>query len=205
MSDSSNQDLNEMEPKASQAPVPVLFFVIFVVLVYLSTMYLHNNAGGFNAKVYEPYGSYDVVKAVQPKGNADPRFEKGRVAYVTYCAPCHQNSGKGAPGQFPPLAGSDWVNTEGPNRIIRLIMNGLGGPITVSGVAWNPPAQMPPWKDVITDDEDMACLITYIRGESEWGNSGGPVTAEQVKAVRDEVSSRPIPWTESELFETSEQ
>ena len=205
MADSSNQGSKEMEPTSSRAAVPVGFFVALIVLVYWSTLYLDSNAGGFNAKVYEPFASFDMVKAIQPKGNLDPRFEKGRVAYATYCSPCHQNNGGGSPGQFPPLAGSDWVTAEGPNRIIRLIMNGLAGPIVVNGVDWNPPAQMPPWKDVITDDEELACLVTYIRGESEWGNSASSVTAEQVEAIRAETASRPTPWTQGEIFETSEQ
>ena len=202
MSDSSKPDF---EPTASNAPVPVGFIVAFVVLFYLSTLYLDGNAGGFDAKVYEPFASLDVVKAVQPKGNLDPRFEKGRAAYAVYCSACHQANGVGSPGQFPPLAGSDWVNAEGPNRIIRLVMNGLTGPIVVNGENWAPPAQMPPWGPVITDDEEFACLMTFIRGESEWGNSASPVTAEQVEAVRAEVGSRVAPWTQEELFQTPEQ
>ena len=204
MADSSKQDSGEFEPKASQAPVPVAFFVAFTVLFYLSTLYLDGNAGGFDPKVYEPFASLDTVKAIQPKGNLDPRFEKGRIAYRSYCSPCHQNNGGGSPGQFPPLAGSDWVTADGPNRIVRVVLNGLTGPIVVSGVNWNPPAQMPPWGDLIPDEE-LACLLTYIRGESEWGNNASPVTAEQVEAVRAEVAGRPTPWTEAEINQTSEQ
>ena len=204
MADSSKQDSGEFEPTASRAPVPVGFFVAFVVLFYLGTLYLDGNAGGFDPKVYEPFASLDTVKAIQPKANLDPRFEKGRIAYRTYCSPCHQNNGAGSPGQFPPLAGSDWVTTDGPNRIVRVVLNGLTGPIVVSGKDWNPPAQMPPWGDLIPDEE-LACLLTYIRGESEWGNSASPVTAEQVAAVRAEVAGRPSPWTEAEINQTSEQ
>lgn len=204
MADSSTQDLPEVEPKAARAPVPVGFLVAFVVLVYLATIYLDGNAGGFNPKVYEPFASYDVVKAVQPKGNADPRFEKGRVAYTMYCSPCHQNNGAGSPGQFPPVAGSDWVLADGPNRLIRVIMSGLAGPIVVSGKDWNPPAQMPPWGPLITDDEELACLLTYIRGNGDWGNNASPVTAEQVELIRAESASRATPWTQAELFETAE-
>ncbi|MCS1409514.1 MAG: Cytochrome c-552 [Verrucomicrobia subdivision 3 bacterium] len=203
MTDSSNQDLPEFEPTASRAPVPAVFFVVFVVLFYLSTLYLDSNAGGFDANVYEPFASYDVVKAIQPKGNLDLRFEKGRMAYAAYCSPCHQNNGAGRPGQFPPLAGSDWVTAEGPNRIIRVVLNGLMGPIVVSGQDWNPPAQMLSWREL--SDEEIACIVTYIRGQSEWGNHASAVTAEQVAAIRAEVVTRNTPWTQAELFETPEQ
>lgn len=197
--DSSN--LTEFEPHASQAPVPIPFCVAFFVLIYLATLYLDSNAGGFHARVYEPFASHDVLAAAQPQKNVDPRFEKGRKAYAKYCAPCHQNNGAGSPGQYPPLAGSDWVNDESPNRVLRVILNGLTGPITVSGVQWNTSVQMMPWRDTIEDDEELASLATYIRGQSEWGNEADPVTDEQVKAIRAETAGRTLPWTQPELFQ----
>jgi len=47
------------------------------------------------------------------------------------CALCHQTTGLGKEGQFPPLAGSDWLLASGPNRIGRIVLNGLTGPIRV--------------------------------------------------------------------------
>lgn len=204
--DSPKQKTGEQEPTASDAPVPVGFLVALVVLFYLAILYLDGHAGGFHPKVYEPFASWDLVKASQPKENLDPRFERGRITYATYCSACHQKNGEGMPMTYPPLAGSDWVNAEGPNRVIRLVLNGLTGPIVVSGVEWNTTAQMVAWKDLIGDDEELASLITYIRGETEWGNHASPVSAEQVEMIRAELSSRSSnnPWTQAELFATPE-
>ena len=63
MSDSSKPDF---EPTASNAPVPVGFIVAFVVLFYLSTLYLDGNAGGFDAKVYEPFTSVSYTHLTLP-------------------------------------------------------------------------------------------------------------------------------------------
>ena len=40
---------------------------------------------------------------------------------------------------------------EGPNRIIRIVMNGLIGPIDVKGAQFN--NNMLAWKDALTDDQ----------------------------------------------------
>ena len=47
------------------------------------------------------------------------------------CLPCHQPEGKGLPGVYPPLAGSDWVRGDA-SRLIKILLHGLGGPITVA-------------------------------------------------------------------------
>ncbi len=185
-------------------PLPILFWVGFFLLGFVALLFLDLQAGGFHPRVYPPFASYREVGALQPLSSLDPRFERGRQAYSTYCSVCHQADGRGTPGQFPPLAGSDWVDTESPARLIRVILNGLAGPITVSGEEWNIPTQMLAWKDVITDDEELAALATYVRGQSEWGNSAPPVTAEQVQAIRAEVAGRAAPWTQEELLSLPE-
>ena len=196
----SNQERERQEEAAASRPVPILFIVGFFLLGYISTLYLDSRAGGFHPRVHAPFDSHRMVRDLQPRSNLDPRFERGRLAYNTYCAACHQTGGKGAPGQFPPLAGSDWVDTESPARLIRVVMNGLAGPITVSGREWNLSTQMLAWKDVITDDEELAALLTYVRGQEEWGNSAAPVTVEQVREIRSQVASRTTPWTQEELL-----
>jgi len=110
----------DREPGFHNAPVPVILFVIAILLTYWGMNYLNTNAGGFSRYVYGPYSSYEIVSDVQP-GSGDDPIKRGADIYRNVCSPCHQASGMGAPGQFPPLAGSDWVNTDGPNRILRII------------------------------------------------------------------------------------
>ncbi len=205
MAEPPNPDLPEFEPVALQAPVPISFLVAFFGLFYLSTLYLDKTAGGFHAKVYEPFTSHDLLAAIQPQDNVDPHFEKGRDLYKNFCSPCHQENGAGSSVLSPPLAGSDWVNAEGPNRIIRVVLNGLTGPIQlkVNGDDKTFSGAMLPWRNEL-DDEQLAAILTYIRGQSEWGNNAGPVMAEQVKAIRDETANRTSAWTQPELFQIPE-
>jgi hypothetical protein len=43
--------------------------------------------------------------------------------------------GAGMPGQFPPLAGTEWV-TGSKDRLIALVLRGLSEPIVVDGITY---------------------------------------------------------------------
>ena len=151
--------------------------------------------GSFPQEVYYPQATFVQLEALNPKVDKGP-VEQGRIHYQTYCMPCHQGNGMGLPGQFPPLAGSEWVNAEGPNRIIRIILNGLQGPITVKGQEFN--GAMVPWRDTIPDPADIAAIATFIR--QEWGNTGAPVSPEKVAEIKTATESRGgRAWTAAEL------
>jgi mono/diheme cytochrome c family protein len=176
----------------------VWLFVLLAVLGYWGMRFLDAHAGGFNARVYGPYRSIGYVEAMLPKSEGDVMFANGQRLFGTSCLVCHQSTGQGVPGQFPPLAGSEWVQAETPNRMIRLVLDGIQGPITVKGQAFN--ATMPPWRDLLTDEE-IAAVLTYVRGNQNWGNTSSPVTPEQVKAVREKTASRAnLAWTPEELL-----
>jgi len=179
------------------APAPIWLFVLLGMLMFWGMGFLQERAGGFNPNVYEPYDSYQQLEALLPKSDSDVLFAKGILIYGTYCSVCHQPTGQGLPGQFPPLAGSDWVSTEGANRLIRLVLNGIQGPIKVNGQSYN--GAMPPWRDLLTD-EDIASVLTYIRQNEGWGNTAAEVTPEAVLAVREETAGRATAWDPDELL-----
>jgi nitrite reductase (NO-forming) len=106
--------------------------------------------------------------------------EKGKQVYMGLCFACHQLDGKGLPGAFPPLAGSDYMLAD-RDRAIRTVLKGLTGPVTVNGVTFN--SAMPPQEAVLTDTQ-VADVLTYVF--NAWGNSGDAFTAAQVKAIRNE-------------------
>lgn len=192
-----------MVPGSGRATVPIPMIIAFGVLGFWGGMYLDNRAGGFHPQVYPTFASYKHLQDAQPKSDGDAAAAKGKKVYDTYCAVCHQANGLGVTGQFPPLAGSEWVNTPGPNRIIRLILNGIQGPIEVKGQAFN--GAMPEWKGTL-NDEDIAAVTTYIRQNKDWGNAGGaPVKPDQVKAIRDAEAGRNTAWGAAELMGTPDQ
>jgi mono/diheme cytochrome c family protein len=126
-----------------------------------------------------------VVASAQPVAN------KGEATYGQICASCHQATGVGVEGTFPPLMHSQWL-TGDPSVPIAIVIAGLQGPITVNGKAYN--GAMQPWG--MLGDDDIANVLTYAR--SQWGNSAAPVTANQVKAIRDKIGTHGA-WTVDEL------
>lgn len=102
----------------------------------------------------------------------------GAKVYSTNCSSCHQATGKGQPGVFPPLAGNPVV-TGDPAKVIHVVKNGLSGKVVVNGTTYN--GQMPAWKGTLSDS-DIAAVVSYIR--TSWGNKGTAVTAAQVTAAK---------------------
>lgn len=192
----------EAEPVAGRAPTPMWLVGVLGCLFYVATMTLDRQAGGFHARVYTPYASLQKVEEANPKPATDPLFEKGRGIFLTYCASCHQADGLGSAIQAPPLAGSDWVLAEHPNRIIRIVLNGMAGPITVSGKSYTFNNVMLPWRDTL-NDEQIAAVLTYIRMNKAWGNQATPVRPEQVAPIRKATAGRDTNWTQEELLKVA--
>ena len=78
-------------------------------------------------------------------------------------------------------------------------MNGLQGAVKVGGKEFNNSGMLA-WKNSITDNEEMAAVLTFIRGNKEWGNNAGPVSVDLVKEVREKTASRNNPYTVEELM-----
>ena len=108
--------------------------------------------------------------------NKAERILFGKRTYDQNCLACHQSSGEGIPGAFPPLAGSDYLLAK-PTGAIDILLNGLSGKITVNGKQFN--GVMPA---VQLSDENIANVLTYVL--NTWGNQGGEITPDQVAAKR---------------------
>jgi mono/diheme cytochrome c family protein len=117
----------------------------------------------------------------------------GQKVYAQVCLGCHTEAGTGNPGVYPPLDGSEWVNTS-PERLVNILLHGLTGPVTVAGEEYT--GLMPGWGQSLKDEE-IAAVATYIRGA--WGNFSSAVSQAQVTAIREATKSRTTPWTAPEL------
>ena len=111
---------------------------------------------------------------------------------------CHQVTGQGMPGAFPPLAGSDWTGKD-PDMLARIVIAGVQGPIMVSGTEYN--SIMAPLGAVLSD-EDIANVLTYVR--QAWGNDYPAVDASVVAEARAATGARGM-WTVPELEASMEQ
>ena len=119
-------------------------------------------------------------------------FDNGRQTYAGLCAACHQPTGKGLEGLAPPLAESEWVLGE-TDRIVKVVMHGLRGPIKVKGMTYS--YDMP--AAGFLSDEQIAGVLTYVR--REWDHEATPVSVDLVKKIREENKGRKDAWTEPEL------
>ena len=123
---------------------------------------------------------------------AEARIASGKERYAVLCAACHQVNGQGMAGIAPALAGSEWV-TGSEQRLTRIILNGVDGPITVAGSTFT--GEMPPMGAGL-DDVAIAEILTYIR--NDWGNQAAPVEAATVAEIRAAAGTRGA-WTAKEL------
>ena len=141
-----------------------------------------------------------AAKAANPSAAAptrkfkpDPEVHKrGAGIYGLTCVACHQPTGVGLEGAFPPLDGSDWA-TGDPSLPIRIVTGGLQGPVKVAGKDYN--SVMPAHTDF--DDQKVSDVLTYVR--QSWSNDAAPVTPAQVKEIRERHKDRATPWTAAEL------
>lgn len=119
--------------------------------------------------------------------------QRGKPIFETRCAQCHQANGQGLPGFFPPLTRTEWVLGD-KGRLIRLLLNGMIGPIQINGEAYD--SAMPPHNSLA--DEQIAAVLTYVR--QNFGNDAGAVAPDEVAAVR--AANQKIGlWNPAELLE----
>jgi len=183
------------EPTVGTVVLPVVFIAVFALLVYAAAANINNRGGEFDPRVYYPYANLAAVQYAHPPDPGRTAWLLGKMVYNNMgCVGCHQSNGLGSPGLIPPLAGSEWVLAPGPDRIIRIVLDGASGPIEVNGKQFN--NQMIAWR-LMLDDEKIAAVLTYVR--SEWGNNAPPVTAKQVEKIRAETANHKMPWTAEEL------
>lgn len=129
----------------------------------------------------------------------DAALERGKTVYMQVCFACHQPTGLGLPNMFPPLAGSDWTAAKKPDRMIRMVLNGITGPVTINGKPFSTPAPLMPPQGSTLSDQQIADVLTFVR--RTFGNNASAVTQDQVRAVRDAEQARTAMWTEAELLQ----
>jgi mono/diheme cytochrome c family protein/glucose/arabinose dehydrogenase len=115
----------------------------------------------------------------------EKRFAAGGEVYKNICVGCHQPDGRGKEKMAPPLVESRYA-TGDPGAAARILLAGKEGPTGL----------MPPLGGAL-NDEQIASVLTYIR--REWGNTGSPVSPEDVTEIRGLTKTRTRPWTDAEL------
>src|ERR1041384_1303229 len=96
------------EPRAGSTGIPIWLVILIFLLIFLGLNYFDHNGGWFRAEIYAPFHTPDELLAAQPRKQG---FDVvlAQKKFHDNCAVCHQDDGLGRPGQFPPLAGSEWA------------------------------------------------------------------------------------------------
>ncbi len=189
------------EPRVGAEPLSIWLIAVYGLAVFFGGAYLGRYSGNFSGEALDPYGGepHAMKKVAGPQGaeqvaELSPR-DRGKKIFAANCQTCHQANGLGVPGQYPPLAGSEFT-TGGSRRPAMIVLKGLQGPVTVKGQKFGT-AVMQPWDKTLTDQK-IADVLTYER--SEWGNSASAVTGEQIAALRKELANHPESFTEPDLL-----
>ncbi|MFZ4402888.1 MAG: c-type cytochrome [Pseudobdellovibrionaceae bacterium] len=171
------------EPDEGDRPWPLLVWVSFVTFISWGTIYfiLYAGDGQVSGGDNRSYSEAAVAKTID-----------GSQVYTTNCAACHQASGQGLAGAFPPLAGSEWVLSDS-KLPVKILLGGLQGLIEVKGNTYN--GIMPAFNHL--NDAEIAAVVSYIR--MNWGNNGSEVDSKTVVDLRQEFKSRGKPWNPEEL------
>lgn len=129
---------------------------------------------------------------------ARKQFVEGQKIYHRegHCVTCHQANGKGLDPAFPSVEKSPWVEGD-PDRLIKLAMYGLMGPLEVNGKKYDGQVPMTPFAGMLKDEE-MAAVLTFVR--NSFGNKGDAIAPAQVKAIRDANAGRVQFYTTEELL-----
>jgi mono/diheme cytochrome c family protein len=129
---------------------------------------------------------------------AKKQYLAGQEVYFRdgHCGTCHQANGAGLDPAFPSLVKSPWVS-EDPERLIKIALYGLMGPIEVNGKKYDGQVPMTPFGGMLKDDE-LAAVLTFVR--NSFGNQAEPIKPAEVKKVRDANPGRMLFYNTEELL-----
>ncbi|MDX2111254.1 MAG: cytochrome c [Verrucomicrobiota bacterium] len=179
------------EPSEGYAPLPLVIVFLFAALSFWAGIYIVKYSGGFSPMHYDETKQFSATADASPKVY-DP-VVAGKRFFTKNCVVCHQATGLGVPGAFPPVNGSDWVHGA-DERLIKILLHGMNGEVHVNGKPYN--GNMPSF--VASKDKDIAAVLTYLRTSPEMNNNAAPITEEQVKSIRTQFP-RTTPWSGPEL------
>jgi mono/diheme cytochrome c family protein len=176
------------DPHESNVPIPWAVIAITTVLLVWALVYIARSHSNDDVTLGDTRTTNALKETNKEATAATSAPLDGAAIFQARCMACHQGSGAGIPGVFPPLAGSSWLLTK-PEIAVQIVLHGVQGPLTVNGIRYN--GIMPVFKDILSDAE-IAAVLSYAR--SSWGNGGALISSEQVAAERQATRSRTQPF-----------
>ena len=177
-----SQQRETAEPSERGQPIPRLVAVITLAVVVIGVLYI---------LLSEPFGRADLgdmrtLTDLRPAAAQPGQAADGQQVFSANCVACHQANGKGLPGVFPPLDGSEWVS--GDTRVLaNIVLHGVSGEISVAGQTYK--GVMPAFGQL--GDAELAAVLSHVR--SNWSNKSAPIKSDLIAAER-KSSNRTTPF-----------
>ncbi|MEO9148234.1 MAG: cytochrome c [Burkholderiaceae bacterium] len=177
------QERENAEPEEVRRPMPWIVGAATAGMVLYGAIYILT-ASPFGNPGYGDRRSLAELRGAAPAagGKAD-----GKQIFTANCVACHQATGKGLPGVFPPLDGSEWADGD-PRVVVNILLHGITGEIEVEGTTYK--GAMPAFGHLT--DAELAAVATYVR--SSWSNKGGAIKAELFEQERKAGAARTTPF-----------
>lgn len=181
------QARENIDPDEKVRPLP--WFVIMGVgaITMWGGFYIADMGSGLTSEFGDNRTASTLQAAAQSGATDAAATVDGAQIYAAKCVACHQATGLGIPGVFPPLAGSEWVLGD-DKVLVQIPLHGVNGPLQVKGLAYS--GAMPSFNSL--SDAEIAAVLSHVR--SSWGNTAAPVLAQTVKVGRDATASRSMPY-----------
>lgn len=176
------QRREQADPSERGGPIPLIVAAVTLFVVLSGVVYILRS---------EPFGRADLgdrrtLADLRPPVARAGQGADGKQLFSANCVACHQTSGLGLPGVFPPLDGSEWVN--GDERIVaNILLHGITGEISVKGAGFK--GAMPSFGQL--GDEELAAVASYVR--ATWSNKSAPLKAELFTRER-QATQRTTPF-----------
>ena len=174
------------DPNESNRPLPWFLVMSLGAMAMWGAFYIVSTPSGENSAYGDQRTVADLRPAVAMAGAAP--VVDGKQLFGAKCAACHQASGLGLAGVFPPVAASEWVLGD-EKILVNILLHGINGEMIVKGSTYK--GAMPAW-NALSDDE-LAAVLTYIR--SDWGNAAPAIKAETIKSQRELTKARTEPYS----------
>lgn len=179
------------EPADGHEPVPMLWLACVIGMAMCAGAYFGQYNMNFLPGVLEGDVIAGAASTQMAQDPPNPMVAGKRV--FNQCQACHQATGLGVIGQFPPLDESEWVLGD-TKTLVRILLHGLEGDVVVRGKKYN--NAMPAWGRL--SDDQIAHVLTYIRGS--WSNKASAVAPEEVAEVRKASQARKDAWSADALL-----
>ena len=166
------------EPRDGIKPTPVSYIIMCFFWILWGGWYMGYYSGEFKGNGLNER----AVGGPRPAGPPQNPMVLGKEVFGP-CIQCHQESGLGVAGSYPPLVGSEYVLGD-KRRLVAILLKGITGEFVVKGATYN--SEMPNWSH--REDEELAAVATYIR--ASWGNKADAVSTEFVAAIRKELGDK---------------